>query len=349
MKINDIIKEKRTKQGLTQEQIANYLGVSTPAVNKWEKGISYPDITLLPALARILRIDLNTLLSFKEDLSEQEIGNFANELSTTIRTKGFHLAFEKAMDKIQEYPTCDKLIFTIAAVLQGGIYMFGVENKEFYEEHIEKLYERVSNGNDIEVRNQAMPMLINKYLERKKFEKAQTCIDNFPNVIYDKKLLQGNLYIQSGQLHKAAELFEQKLLSTTTELFTILTSMIDIALKENRNGDAKYFAEVLEKTTHLYDLWEYNSYTGHLQFYTAQKDTKNCISTLKKMLPAMKEKWDISTSPLYKHIKAKNTKDGFNEQLLSAFIDSLKNDNNELSFLKEDKEFWELLKEYSTK
>ncbi len=30
----------RKKAGLTQEQVANYLGVSTPAVNKWEKGVS---------------------------------------------------------------------------------------------------------------------------------------------------------------------------------------------------------------------------------------------------------------------------------------------------------------------
>lgn len=62
MKINEIIKERRIDQGLTQEQVAEALGVSTPAVNKWEKGISYPDITILPALARLLRVDLNTFL-----------------------------------------------------------------------------------------------------------------------------------------------------------------------------------------------------------------------------------------------------------------------------------------------
>lgn len=38
MKINQIIREKRKELSLTQEQIAEFLGVSTPAVNKWEKG-----------------------------------------------------------------------------------------------------------------------------------------------------------------------------------------------------------------------------------------------------------------------------------------------------------------------
>ncbi len=41
MKINEQIRENRKKAGLTQEQVASYLGVSTPAVNKWEKGVSH--------------------------------------------------------------------------------------------------------------------------------------------------------------------------------------------------------------------------------------------------------------------------------------------------------------------
>lgn len=39
MKINQIIHKKRKELTLTQEQIAQFLGVSTPAVNKWEKAI----------------------------------------------------------------------------------------------------------------------------------------------------------------------------------------------------------------------------------------------------------------------------------------------------------------------
>lgn len=39
MKINQIIREKRKELSLTQEQIAELLGVSTLAVNKWEKGV----------------------------------------------------------------------------------------------------------------------------------------------------------------------------------------------------------------------------------------------------------------------------------------------------------------------
>lgn len=40
MKINETIRQRRIERYLTQEQVANYLGVTAPAVNKWEKGVS---------------------------------------------------------------------------------------------------------------------------------------------------------------------------------------------------------------------------------------------------------------------------------------------------------------------
>ena len=76
MKINDVIRTRRQALGLTQEALAERLGVSGPAVNKWEKSLNYPDITLLPTLARVLGVDLNTLLSFQEDMDRGEIGRF---------------------------------------------------------------------------------------------------------------------------------------------------------------------------------------------------------------------------------------------------------------------------------
>lgn len=85
MKINQLIQEKRRELSMTQEQVASYLGVSATAVHKWEKGTTYPDITLLPALARLLKTDLNTLLSFQEDLTDIEIENFVNELDSMVR------------------------------------------------------------------------------------------------------------------------------------------------------------------------------------------------------------------------------------------------------------------------
>ena len=98
MKINEMIRERRIAKKLTQEQMAGYLEVTATAVNKWEKGTSYPDITLLPALARLLDTDLNTLLSFQEDLSDREIALFLNELSELSEKEGVETLYVRALD-----------------------------------------------------------------------------------------------------------------------------------------------------------------------------------------------------------------------------------------------------------
>lgn len=57
----------RKEKGMTQEELANHLGVSSQAVSKWENDISCPDISLLPQLAQVLGITTDTILSGKSE------------------------------------------------------------------------------------------------------------------------------------------------------------------------------------------------------------------------------------------------------------------------------------------
>ena len=56
----------RKQANMTQRELANLLGISEPAVCKWETDSSMPDIMLLEPLARALHTDLNTLFSYEE-------------------------------------------------------------------------------------------------------------------------------------------------------------------------------------------------------------------------------------------------------------------------------------------
>lgn len=62
MTIGQTIKEKRTLKSLTQEALAEKLGVTGQAVSKWERDEAYPDITLLKPLAKELGISVGVLL-----------------------------------------------------------------------------------------------------------------------------------------------------------------------------------------------------------------------------------------------------------------------------------------------
>ena len=172
MKINEIIREKRKALSLTQEQIAEYLGVSTPAVNKWEKGSTYPDITLLPALARLLKTDLNTLMSFQDDLSDVEIVNFVNEVDKMVREKDYDTAFKMGIDKIHEYPTCESLTYSVIMYLNGALFLYGVAEPERYEETFIEFYERLSTSENIEIKETVISMLISYNRKIKNYSKS---------------------------------------------------------------------------------------------------------------------------------------------------------------------------------
>lgn len=339
MKINEIIREKRVAKGLTQEQVGSYLGVSTSAVNKWEKGISYPDITLLPALARLLDTDLNTLLDFEEDLSQQEVGNFLNELYSVATTKGIDQAFNLSMDKIHQYPSCDILLLNVALTLEGFISMH-CENdaNQDYLKTIENLYLRVAEGKDPQAQNQAKAILVSKYMKRNELNKAENLLNELPDkILIDKKQLQANLYIAQGKLEKASSIIEMKILSELSSVQTSLFTLMDIALKENRTSDAEGIAYVAREMVGLFDLWEYSSYIADFQLTLNQKDATKCHEVLEKMLPAMLKKWDITKSPLYKHIPEKENNQNLGELMLPKIISDFENlDNHEYDFLREN-------------
>ena len=61
MNIGAKIKQLRSKAGLTQEQLAERLGISGQAVSKWETSVTMPDICLLPALAGELGVSIDEL------------------------------------------------------------------------------------------------------------------------------------------------------------------------------------------------------------------------------------------------------------------------------------------------
>ena len=351
MKINEIIRERRLAKGLTQEQLANYLGVSAPAVNKWEKGTSYPDIVILPALARLLDTDLNTLLSFQDDLSEKEVALFMNEVSETMDKSGFEAGYSLATEKLKEYPTCDFLVSNLAMLLDGALLMYG-SNKmlnEMYQGKIESLYYRAARSDNTAIREQAQACLISRAMGKQDYEQAQEILNTLPKKSpVDREQIQANIFIAQGELDKAAKLIEEKLLSVTTEVHAALMTLMKIALKEDRIDDAEYIADVDKQGAQLFDLWEYNSYAAHFQLYCAAKNRAKSLEILIPMLRSLTKKWDVNKSPLYRHIQTKKIDKAFGSKLQKAIIRSM-NTDEDTEFLKDSPELHELIKEMNIK
>ena len=93
MSLGKVIRKYRKIKNLTQEEMAGRLGVTAPAVNKWENENSYPDITLLASIARLLGISVDTLLSFREALTPEEISGIVREADQKLKEEPYEEAF----------------------------------------------------------------------------------------------------------------------------------------------------------------------------------------------------------------------------------------------------------------
>ena len=67
------LKNLRKEKNLTQEKLADFLGVSFQTVSKWERGDTYPDITMLPEIAGFFKISVDDLLGVNRAENEKEI------------------------------------------------------------------------------------------------------------------------------------------------------------------------------------------------------------------------------------------------------------------------------------
>ena len=61
IKISEVIRNNRKKADISQETFAEAMGVSVQAVSKWETGMSYPDITMLPKISEYFKLSIDEL------------------------------------------------------------------------------------------------------------------------------------------------------------------------------------------------------------------------------------------------------------------------------------------------
>lgn len=349
MRIGEQIKNHRKNVGFTQEQVAEYLGVSTPAVNKWEKGNTYPDISLLPVLARLLKIDMNELFSFREELTEKEIGQFVNEL-TEISLESFTEAFERAVSKIQEYPHCDLLIYSIAAVLNGALTLSDLEDekKSEYNTAIISWLERTADSQDEKVRTSSIFMLAAKYVQMEKYEEANIFLNKIPDTVIDATIMKTNVLAYQEGTDAAAFFLEGKLLQAVTNIQSYLYRLIEMEEETGNHCKAEEIAEITDHMVSLFGLWDYGKVVPYLLIAGYRKDAEKCIQRIKEVLEEAQKPWNMAESPLYyRYTDSGQGKSfsGFGNSFVRALAAEIENKEG-YEFLRGNKELEAIFEEY---
>ncbi len=189
---SDNFKFMRKQRGLTQEQIAETLGVSCQAVSKWETNSSYPDISLLPIIADYFGVSVDYLIG--HDTSKQ-----IEEINTTCAHAGELFTEERYMEAISilremliKHPGNEKLMYNLAWALSGTIK----ESRENYEEAVLLYHKILEISTDTEMRNKVSRDLMYRYYTLGNMEKALYYANTLPpfELCREYNIGRGNLF-----------------------------------------------------------------------------------------------------------------------------------------------------------
>ena len=303
MPMHTIIQQQRKALGLTQEQVARCLNVSTAAVSKWENGLTSPDVGLLPPLARLLKVDMNTLFEFHETLSRQEIGLFCNQLAG----KEVEEALALAQDKLREFPHDEALRLNVALLLDGLLVQAASDHPEL-ESQVSAWYAQLGQSEDEAIRASANSMQVNRYIRQNRLDEAQEVLDTIPDkgaqwaALPDKLMLQVSIDLKRGQPEAAALALEQALFQAGTRTQLLLSRLVDAELACGDAHAARWVAEASQAIAQALELWPYNQHTALWQVAVHNRDAQEALTRLEQLLEALEQPWQLGDTVLYRRM-----------------------------------------------
>lgn len=129
LKLSDNIVRLRREQKITQEELADFLGVTKASVSKWENAQSMPDILLLLQLAAYFDITVDELIGYDPQLTREQIRKFYAELSEDFAKRPFHEAIDKTCTLAHRYYSCYPFLLQLC-VLNVNHYMLAKSKEE---------------------------------------------------------------------------------------------------------------------------------------------------------------------------------------------------------------------------
>lgn len=149
IKLGTILATKRRERGITQEELAKHLGVSKPAVSKWESGQSYPDILLLPILASYFDISIDELIGYEPQMPKADIRKLYHRLSQSFTKEPFEQVYTECEEYLRKYFSCWELQFQIGALLINHCSLAGTAERtmQILERSLE-LFQRIEKNSE---------------------------------------------------------------------------------------------------------------------------------------------------------------------------------------------------------
>ena len=223
LKLGSTIKNLRLYNRFTQEQMATYLGVTPQAISRWESGVCYPDIELLPAIAAFFSVSTDVLLGVNRTEREKRLMEIYDIIDSHNETgDAAEDTLREAREFAAEFPTDEKVQEYLADTV-CRIYMWLPEgkNRDALKE-AEKIYlTLIENTKDVDFRNKMLESLIALYAVGYKDDfKAESMLGKLPSMKYSRECVASELAEMTGEKDEYRQ-----------ELIEILTAHLGTALE----------------------------------------------------------------------------------------------------------------------
>jgi transcriptional regulator with XRE-family HTH domain len=251
MDIGKKIKELRKSKGITQEQLAQSLGVSFQAVSKWETNIALPDITLVPILASYFSVSVDELFDFSLTETEKEIESIAEEARNYIESNPDQ--GRKIIENgLKKYPENVVLLNSLLYVINYS------ENPDETIAVANKIIEKTSRN---DLKYDALRFLAYAYKVKGDMKSAKDAIEQIPEIYFNK--LTEMAYLLSGE-EKLNAAQKQKLVSFEN----LIQMMWKIAEYYAETGEYSKAIEETEKALQLIDVIKHSQFDIYLDYFS---------------------------------------------------------------------------------
>jgi transcriptional regulator with XRE-family HTH domain len=342
MQVGDVIRKYRKDRNMTQEEMAKRLGVTAPAVNKWENGNSLPDVALLSPIARLLNISVDTLLSHEKELSALEVNRLVEEANEKLKKENTDEVFVWIKKCLTEYPNCNNLILWMARVFDSHLSMSETADRERYDQYLLDCYNRVVESDDETLKNAAAESLYYFYWNKKQYEQAEKYLNCLSLENPERKRKQAMIYSKTGRQDEAYKMYEELLYAGYQNLNSTLYSIYILAMEEKNTDKAHMMIEKIKELARLFEFGEYHEVSPGLELATLEKNEKETLHIMERMLFNLESICAFTKSPLYSHMKFSEMNKAYLSELRENLIKGFR-DEETYAYLKENQQWSDLV------
>jgi len=182
------LKHLRKNRDITQDELATQLGVSFQAVTKWERGDTYPDITMLPALANFFGVTTDELIGMEGINNRENMWNLHKSVNDLQRAGRYEEATMLLREKLKLHPN-DKGLISSLAITQVMAHHNAAQAQPIYNEAIEHFETYLDIGRNEKFHSYVRATLVFLYHGVGQRDKAQEFAATLPHIWESRELL----------------------------------------------------------------------------------------------------------------------------------------------------------------